>query len=528
MPGMVRRSKDKAQPAAGSVGAESSQTSGSAGGASPPGPGAQTGSGALAAGERAIVNTLYRSGGEIVGRLASLLLFAEAGRTLGPNGLGAFVFAVAYLGFVMVGVDIGLDRYLLRAAARVRSSSDHLFFNVLALKLALVVPLFGLGFLVLHLLGYNHQAQATVWALAPGVFSDSVARTQLSVFLARERSGPPSLADAIQRVLSAALGIAALKAGYGVVAVGYTYSIGSTIGVVVGFILLKRTVGMPRMIVTSGRWRRIAAASFPFATQDTFALMLARVDTLILSLIASQAAVGRYGAAYRLFESTLLLTYALSGAFAAMFAYLTHDSDPTLQSVFQRAVKLSLVLLVPVAVAFAVLAPAICRLIYGDAFSSAGLPLRILAPAVVFMGVVTLANSLLISRDNPRRMVSLTAFMAVLNIVLNVVLIPPFKDAGAAAAMLITELVYAAWIMRMSSREVGGVSWLATAAGATVAGAAMTLVTLALSNSLWAALGLGGAVYLVVLVIVERVVDPVDVNFVTDMARRRLPGHRLT
>src|SRR5262249_40359089 len=54
-----------------------------------------------AAGERAILNTAYRSGGEIVGRLASLLLFAYAGRQLGQHGLGAFVFAIAFTGLVM-------------------------------------------------------------------------------------------------------------------------------------------------------------------------------------------------------------------------------------------------------------------------------------------------------------------------------------------------------------------------------------------------------------------------------------------
>jgi O-antigen/teichoic acid export membrane protein len=484
--------------------------------------GQSAGPSATAAGERAIMNTLFRSGGEIVGRLASLLLFAEAGRTLGQSGLGAFVFAVAYLGFVMVGVDMGLDRYLLRAAAHKRSAGNQLFFNVLGLKLALAVPLFGIGFVVLHLLGYHHQTEATVWALAPGVFSDSVARTQLSVFLAHERGGPPSIADAIQRVLSAALGIAALKAGYGVVSVGVTYSIGSTVGVVIGFVLLARTVGIPTARVASSSWRGLAVRSFPFATQDTFSVLLARVDTLILSLIASQAAVGRYGAAYRLFESSLLITYALGGAFAAMFTYLGPDSDPPLRAVFQRSVKLSIALLAPVAIAFAVLAEPICRLIFGAGFSTAGEPLRILAPAVVLMGVITLANSLLISRENPGRMVKLTAAMAALNIALNVILIPLYNDAGAASAMLITEVVYAISIMRMGSRAVGGVRWLATVTGAAAAACCMTAVTLALQGSLWAALSLGGAIYLVVLVAVERLVSPVDVKFVADMARRRL------
>src|SRR5207245_749791 len=156
----------------------------------------------------------------------------------GQNGLGAFVFAVAYMGFVMVGVDIGLDRYLLRAVARERAAADRLFFNVIGLKVALAVPLFVVGFVVLHQLGYHHQAEATAWALAPGVLSDSLARTQLGLFLAHERGGPPSLVDAIQRICSAALGIAALKAGYGWVAVAVTYSAGSAIGVVIGFVLL--------------------------------------------------------------------------------------------------------------------------------------------------------------------------------------------------------------------------------------------------------------------------------------------------
>jgi O-antigen/teichoic acid export membrane protein len=488
------------------------------------GPGADvTPSAARASGERALLNTIYRSGGEVVGRLASLLLFAAAGRALGPNGLGAFVFAVAYMGFVMAGVNMGFDRYLLRIAARDSAAPDSLFFNVIALKLALAVPLFGAGFVVLHFLSHSHEVQATTWALAPGVLADSIARTQLSVFLARERSGPPALADALQRIISAGLGIAALSLGYGVVSVAVTYSIGSTIGVIVGFVLLRRTIGVPAMRVATRAWRGLSSASLPFATQDTFGLLLARVDTLILAAIATQAAVGRYGAAYRLFESSLLVTYAIAGAFAAMFSYLGRDTDPPLRAVYERSIKLSLVLLAPVAVAFAVLAEPICRAIYGPSLASAGVPLRILAPAVLLMAVVTLANSLLLSRENPRRMVSLAAAMAAVNVALNIALIPPFSDAGAAAAMVATELIYAVWISRIATQAVGKTRWLATSAGATAGAACMALVTLLLSGSLWIALTVGGAAYLVSLLAVERLVSSRDVQLVVHMLRRLQP-----
>jgi O-antigen/teichoic acid export membrane protein len=480
-------------------------------------------SGERDAGERAIANTLYRVGGETLGRLASLALFAWVGRTLGESGLGAFVFAVAYLGFVMVAVDLGLDRYLLRAIAADRSAANRIFFNVLSLKLAVAAPLFALGVLGLDLVGYSSQIQLTVVLLAPGVFFDSVARTQLSFFAAHERNGPPAAADALQRICSAGLGIAALEAGYGVEAVAATYSVGSLIGVVIGFVLVHRKIGMPARAVSHRDWRALASISIPFAAQDTFTVMLARMDTLLLSLIASQAAVGRYGAAYRLFESTFLIAYAITGAFVAMFTTLGPDSDPPLRFVFQRSIKLAVVLLVPMAVAFAVLAAPICELIYGSAFASAADPLRVLSPAVPLMGVINLTVALLVSRENPRRIVSLTAVIAALNLVLNLILIPLYGDVGAAAAMLATEVVYVVWVLGRAYRVVAGIQWRGVFAGALAAGAVMAAVTMLLQDTLVAALAAGAIAYAVVLFAVERVLSPRDVAFAASMVRRRNP-----
>ncbi len=473
-------------------------------------------------GERAVTNTLYRSSGEIIGRLASLALFAEVARKLGETGLGAFVFAVAYLGFVMVAVDLGLDRYILRAIARERSSANHLFFNAIVLKLVLAVPLFTLSLVGLHLVGYNARAQATCLALTVGVLSDSIARTQAAIFSAHERGGPPSIADAFQRICSAGLGIAALQAGYGVVAVALSYSAGSLLGVVAGFALLHRTIGVPARTISHHRWRSLTAASIPFAAQDTFSILLARMDTLILAVIATQAAVGRYGAAYRLFESTFFITYALAGSFSAMYTYLELQGDPPLRFVFQRSLKLALVLLMPLSVAFLVLASPICRLIYGDSFAATA-PLRILGPGVVLMGIVTLCISLLVSRENPRRMVPLTAAMAGLNVALNLILIPLYGDIGAAAAMLATVAIYAVWVMHRADRAVGGISLSMMFAGGIAAGLAMTVVSWPLHDSLLAALAVGVTAYLAVLILVERLINPLDVRFAVSMVRRRLP-----
>ncbi len=468
------------------------------------------------------MNTVYRSGGEIVGRFSSLLLFAVAGRRLGESGLGAFVFAMAFVGLVMLPVGLGLDRYTLRRMAEERSSSHGLFFNVLALKLALAMPLFALSFLVLHIVGYSEEAQATAWVLAPGVFSDSVARTQLAVFSAHERNGPPAAADTINRVSSAMLGIVALQLGFGVVAVGATYSIGSMLGVAVGFALMARTIRVPARMVSRRSWLPLARGGLPFAAQDIFTALLSKGDALLLALLATQQAVGTYGAAYRLFESTLFIPFALVGAFSAMYTYLTNDGNPPLHAVVQRSIKGSLVLLMPLAVAFVVVPEPICTLIYGPAFSSAAVPLRILGPGVALIGFVTLTTSLMVARGDPRRMARRTGIMVAVNIALNLILIPPYGVAGAAAAMLATEVIFAVWIARLTVHAVGSIRWLPTVIGSLAGGAAMAAVGLALSYSLLEALVVGGSVYLLALVLVEWLVSPNDVAFVAELMRRRM------
>jgi O-antigen/teichoic acid export membrane protein len=121
-------------------------------------------------------------------------------------------------------------------------------------------------------------------------------------------------------------------------------------------------------------------------------------------------------------------------------------------------------------------------------------------------------------------MVSVAGAMAAINVALNVALIPPFSDAGAAAAMVATELIYAAWISRIATHDVGKTRWLATSAGATAGAACMSLATLLLSGSLWVALTVGGAAYLVSLVAVERVISASDVRLVVHMLRRLQPS----
>ena len=378
-------------------------------------------------------NTASRAGAEVLGKLLALALFAVLARETGETGLGAFVFAMAYLQIATLPVDLGYDRWLVRRLAEDPESEPVLLADVLALKLATAIPVFALAIAIV----WGSDARDTVIALAPGMAFESLGRSVIAVFTVRERGGATASSLLVQRVTSAGLGILALVAGEGVVAVAGAYSVGALLGFVAALVLLGTRPERPRPL----RWRGHVRASAPFSVQEVFTVVMFRLDAVLLAVLATQAAVGRYGAAYRLFDATLFVSIALAATYSPMFTYL----DPgEARAAYRRSLRAALALLVPVGVVFAVFAEPLCRLIFGSGFEDSAPTLRILAPCVPLLGVVTLAVAVYVARADPKPMVRVSGLAALVNVVANLALIPVLEEEGAALAMLITEVVYCA------------------------------------------------------------------------------------
>jgi O-antigen/teichoic acid export membrane protein len=397
-----------------------------------------------------------------------------------------------------------------------------MFFNVLRLKAVRAVPVFAVVVVGTAAVGYDSTTRAAVLILFGATLLDSVSYTIAAVFTAHERGQLTATVLVVQRLTSAAVGGTALLLGGGVLAVALAYAIASVVGVAIGTALLRRHIGRPARVMPAEPRADLRRNSIPFAAQEVFAVGITRVDTVLLSALAAASVVGFYGAAYRLFESTLLITNALVAAFAAMFTYLTRDGTPSVTVVYGRAVWLTLALMTPCAVVFGVLAEPLLALLFGAGFDGAAGPLRVLAVTALLLGVVLISLSLVVSRRRPGAIVPWFGVALAVNVVLNLALIPPLDATGAALGMLGTELLLAIGMVRLAVQQVGRLPLLRIV-GAPLAGAAvMAPVAAALAWSLPLALVAGASAYAAVLVAVEAKVSPEDLRVARGMARRRL------
>ena len=392
-----------------------------------------------------------------------------------------------------------------------------MIWNAFYLKLARGIPVVVLSTVLAFVLPLSSDESAAVALITLGMLFDTLARTLLYTFNAFERGELAAAIVTTDKLLAAALGLAVLAAGYGVVAVAATFTVGTAAKLLMGFVLLFRRIRRPAWHLPPEQRRDLRRRSLPFTVEDIFGLILARIDVLLLSALATGAIVGLYGSAYRLIDSTTFIVVALSGAFTAMYTYLGPDTTPTLQSVFQRSIKLTLTLLLPIAIAFGVVAEPLCRLFFGDELAAAGDSLRILAPMVVLFGVIVMSTNLVVSRSDPMRVVKVVAAVAVVNLGLNVALIPSMEAEGAALAMLVSEVLYVGLALRLAVPLAGGVHWLPTLAAPAAAGAAMAAAMLPLDGTLGIALLAGAAAYAAVFAAVEALVDPSDLRFIAGL-----------
>lgn len=114
-----------------------------------------------------------------------------------------------------------------------------------------------------------------------------------------------------------------------------------------------------------------------------------------------------------------------------------------------------------------------------------------------------------------------TAGVALLNVALNLVLIPRLSLDGAAAATLISELVLVVLALVLAQRLLGRLRLMAMASGPLVAGAAMGIVMIALNGELLLTLPLGTLAYLLVLCAFELRRFREDAEVARSILRRR-------
>lgn len=239
------------------------------------------------------------------------------------------------------------------------------------------------------------------------------------------------------------------------------------------------------------------------------------IDTIMLGFMRSDAEVGWYNAAYR-----IVLVFTSLGGIVGDVIFPRLSRQIALQSVAQKSrtlllgAKLLIFASLPIALAGTFYAGPIMTFLFGPAYSNGAPALQILIWQVftVFSNI-SFAYHLLAAGQNRLYFISVTAG-AVINLALNLVLIPAYGMMGATVTTIVAEVVVLSLLVIFATRTIAPVALLIPGLKVAVAGAAFVLIALS-SRELWPGLVLSTVGYGVVLL--------ATIPFSGDEIRRLLP-----
>ncbi len=433
-------------------------------------------------------------------KLMSFVYFILVARLVGLQGSGRYFLATAFTTIFSILVDLGLSNVLTREIAKRPSDAQKLLNAILGLKVGLSVLAAGGAMVAARLLGYPAEILTMIGVAAIVMVLDGIHLSMYAALRGVEDLRFEAMGVVTGQMVTFASGLGFAYAGQPLVFLIVALVCGSLWNVGWAYAMVRRRLGFwARPVFDLEIGRMLWAMAAPFALAGIFSRVYSYLDSVMLSKLAPESAVGVYGVAYKVAFAFQFLPMAFAAAAYPSMSATFHSGDRTkLAAIYSSSLMYLLMVVAPLAAGVGYLSEPLLMLVYGSTFTAAAAPLSILMCSLVFAFLYWPSGSMLNACDRQAKNTWVMGTTMLINMMANALLIPKFGAVGAAVAALIGNAVLSggAWWQTRSLVVVDWRAWVWRALRVVLAAVAMGLM----------AKSLVGVMPLVVIILLAAVV----------------------
>lgn len=392
-------------------------------------------------------------GGQIINVALGIVTTVVLVRALEATHYGEWATLLAVVDLVAMVGNLGLETVAIRLATQEPEREGAWVGAAASLRLAIAVPAMAAFAAILAVIAADEQMLVAGLILSLG-FLTSVLSTLRIVFRLHVRNHVTVAFTTINSVLWAGSVVAIAAGGGGMVAFATAFMV-ITLIVQGGLaIVALRTIHV-RWKGARELWPRLLGIGISVGIAATLTFAYGRIDQiLVYQLSPDSDEVGVYAAMYKILDNAGFIPMAVMVTLFPIMAGLFPADPPRLRRMMQVAIDyLSFVALGGLALTIAAAEP-IIDLLYGSEFTSGSTVLTILIAAFIPICIGNVAGNMVVAMDLQRRYIWLAVLGLVLNVGLNVALIPSYGIEAAAWVTLGTEIVVVALSTAMVLRRI--------------------------------------------------------------------------
>ncbi len=387
-------------------------------------------------------NTLFGMGAQIALRGVSFIFQVLVVRALGGHEYGQYTIVIAWAGLFSVIGDLGINQYLAREIARDPSKSDELFWDTVVLRffLAILCAIVTVGSAIAFT-DYSREIIIAVAVYTSSYFLQIILAPMDSILRGNERLDILAIFGVISQVLFMILGGLFLYAGFDFVWLVIASVLNLPIMIALHFWSIRRNrLQPPRFKINPALWFSVIRYGIPFGITQLSLSLAFRVDTIILSSYVSEYDIGLYNVAYINLTLTLIvLATSFNQAITPTLSREYAQNPDAIMPWYFQAVKMMMFLGLPIAVGGMLTADKIIVL-YQSEIAPAALLLAILVWDIPLVLYHSYCGNIAISIKREGAAARIYASMGILNLALNLFLIPRFGVIGAVFTTLLTDI----------------------------------------------------------------------------------------
>lgn len=375
--------------------------------------------------------------GGLVGAVSRLVERVIVGRALSPEIYGELSIGIAILTFSTTIAQAGLNQGIPRFMSRYSDETDRRGTWLTGLLVASAIGVLVAGVLfvavedVTALLFETPDSIELLYlfiAAIPFVVGQNMAIAGIRGHEnTRYRTYTKDLLYPLGRI---GLLVAFLALGYGIIAAGYAYLLAAIATCAIAHLLLDRLVplvGSVRLHV-----REMVTFSVPLIVSTVLAVLLSRTDTLMVAYFRTSYEVGQYNAAYPIASGMLVVLTAFGFMYLPVASRLDANGErESIDRIYTVTTKWIYVVTFPAFVALVLFPVDVMRIVFGSGYTEAAAVLPILAVGFFLSAGVGRNRETLSALGETQYIMLANGAGFVLNVVLNVVLIPRYGFVGA-------------------------------------------------------------------------------------------------
>jgi O-antigen/teichoic acid export membrane protein len=358
-------------------------------------------------------------------------------------GLYAALFNFSFLFNILL--DVGITNYNNRNIAQHNHLLNKHLSGIIFLRIILSIVYFLVSFGIALLLGYR---AGQLWML--GVMLLNQALISFILYLRSNLAGlhlfkTDSVISVLDRVIMILLCAALLwghfiETPFKIEWFIWSQTFAYVVTVIITFLLVASKAKLSKLTWNPQFFLIILKQSYPFAILILLMTFYNRVDSVMIERMLPNGAeqAGIYAQAYRLLDASNMIAYLFSGLLLPMFSQMIKKKQSPLELVELSFSFIAVPAIIVISVCF-FFSNNIMSLLYHAHIIESAVVFRLIMSCFLAISSVYIFGTLLTANGNLKYLNIMALSGMLLNISLNLILIPRFEAKGAAYASLITQ-----------------------------------------------------------------------------------------